>query len=290
MNVQSQLGFELAELVDLDRYPIHERGSSAYRQTVASAREGLVTEECTYLPDFLKPRAVQLMQDEAESLIPNAVYYSQEHNPYFSAVTPDAPDWDPRRKMGRKTNGLVPGDAFPREGLIWNLCRCREMKDFVEDCMGVGPLYFYEDPYGCLNVSVQNEGEEFAWHFDTNEFTVSLLLQKPVSGGVFEFAPNIRTPQSESYSDVAAVIDGDRARVVPLDLRAGDLQLFKGRYSIHRVTPVEGPIPRLIALLAYSRAPEMYASPERSMQIWGKVHPAQIAAASRRSRADNLED
>lgn len=282
--------FDLAALVDLDRYPLHARGSAAYEDTVRLARKGLGSEECAYLPDFATPEAVARMQEEARRLVPRAVYFSQEHNPYFSKRPEDAGPRDPRRMLGRKTNGLVPGEAFPRDGLIWNLCRHPAVKDFVEDCMAAGPLYFYEDPYGCLNVSVQRAGEEFAWHFDTNEFTVSIQLQKPDAGGVFEFAPNIRTPESECFDEVAKVIEGDRSRVIPLDLRPGDMQLFKGRYSIHRVTPVEGKTSRLIALLAYARAPEMYATPERSQQIWGRVHPRQLEAAARHCRADSLTD
>lgn len=280
----------LEEVIDLERYPLHRRGSDRYLEMVRQARQGLGTEECAYLPDFVLPEVVETMRIEAESLITEAVYFSEKHNPYFSKVPENAPDRDPRRKLGRKTNGLVPGEAFARDGLIWQLCRHDAMKDFVEDCLDIHPLYFYDDPYGCLNVSVQADGEEFAWHFDTNEFTVSILLQQPDSGGLFEFAPNIRTPASECYEDVARVIDGRSDRVVALDLKPGDLQLFKGRYSVHRVTPVGGDVSRLIALFAYAREPGMYATPERSMQIWGKVHPEQIAAANRRRRADALVD
>lgn len=276
--------------VDLDRYPIHRRGTPEYAEMVRLARKGLGTEECAYLPNFLRPEAVEAMRLEAESLRGRAVYFDEEHNPYFSVVPDDVPARDPRRHLGRKNNGLVPGEAFDREKLIWRLCRSEEMKGFVEDCLDIKPLYFYEDPYGCLNVSIQTEGQEFDWHFDTNEFTVSLLLQKPERGGVFEFAPNIRTPADECYDAVADVISGASDKVVPLDLKAGDLQLFKGRYSVHRVTPVQGSVDRLIALFAYAREPDMYASPERSQRIWGKVHPDQIAAASRRRRADTLLD
>lgn len=282
--------FSLEAIVDLERYPIHQPHSQAYRETIRQAQKGLGTEECSHLPDFVRESAVEMMQEEATALEPSAVYFSEEHNPYFSAVPSEAPDWDPRRKMGRKTNGLVPGEAFPRGGLIWQLCRNEAVKRFVEDCLDVRPLYFYDDPYGCLNVSIQSEGEEFAWHFDTNEFTVSILLQKPQTGGVFEFAPNVRTPDSECYEDVAEVVNGGSSRVIGLDLQPGDLQLFKGRYSVHRVTPVVGQTPRQIALLAYAREPGMYATPERSKQIWGKVHPDQIAAANRKRRADSLLD
>ncbi|MEO1191141.1 MAG: hypothetical protein AAFY02_05260 [Pseudomonadota bacterium] len=290
MERDEESSFRLGDWVDLDRYPLQARASLAYWDSVRRARRGLGTEECAYLPDFLRPDAIERMQEEARSLLPSAVYFSQEHNPYFSKVPEEAAAWDPRRKMGRKTNGLVPGDAFPRSGPIWNLCRHAAVKGFVEDCLDAKPLYFYEDPYGCLNVSVQRQGEEFAWHFDTNEFTISLLLEQPERGGVFEFAPNIRTPEDECYRDVADLLEGDRSKVVALDLKPGDLQLFKGRYSVHRVTPVEGERPRLIALFAYSRAPGMYATPERSQQIWGRVHPDQIAALEHHSRADALVD
>ena len=282
--------FRLEEVVDLNRYPIHVRDSERYRELVFEARKGLGTEECAYLPDFVLPDAVETMRVEAEELVPEAVYFREQHNPYFSDVPEDALPRDPRRSLGRKTNGLVAGESFDRSRPIWQLCRHPAMKNFVEDCLAVKPLYFYDDPYGCLNVSVQTEGEEFAWHFDTNEFTVSILLQKPREGGLFEFAPNVRTPESECYHEVADVIDGVSDRVVSLDLRPGDLQLFKGRYSVHRVTPVKGEVSRLIALFAYAREPGMYATPERSKQIWGKVHPDQIAAARRRRRADTLID
>ena len=60
---------------------------------------------------------------------------------------------------------------------------------------------------------MQAEGE-FAWHFDTNEFTVSILVQAPERGGLFEFAPNIRTPEDGCYRDVAEVIAGDSEHAV----------------------------------------------------------------------------
>jgi len=35
-------------------------------------------------------------------------------------------------------------------------------------------------------------------------------------------------------------LDGDRTRVRQLKLEPGDLQIFKGRFTMHRVTKVEG--------------------------------------------------
>ena len=36
----------------------------------------------------------------------------------------------------------------------------------------------------------------------------------------------------------------------------GTLLLFEGRNSMHRVTPIRGAVPRLVALLAYDTRPD----------------------------------
>ena len=49
-----------------------------------------------------------------------------------------------------------------------------------------------------------------------------------------------------------AVLDGDLDLVRSLALEPGDLQIFKGRYSLHRVTPLRGPTPRYVAIFPMS--------------------------------------
>ena len=36
------------------------------------------------------------------------------------------------------------------------------------------------------------EDEGFPWHFETNNFTITLGIQSADEGGLFEYAPNIR--------------------------------------------------------------------------------------------------
>jgi len=60
-------GSDILNAVDLHRYPIHRRGSPEYKTMVETARKGLGTEECAYLPDFVRPDAVAAMQEEAVS-------------------------------------------------------------------------------------------------------------------------------------------------------------------------------------------------------------------------------
>ena len=76
--------------------------------------------------------------------------------------------------------------------------------------------------------------------FDSCEFTLSIMIQKPEKGGIFEYCPNIREPRNENFEEVKKVLDGDRKRVRQLKLEPGDLQIFKGRFTLHRVTKIEG--------------------------------------------------
>ena len=283
-------GLDLHALIDSERYPLHAPESAPYRAAVAEARRGLAGRECAVLPAFVRPDVVARMREEAAGLAEKAVYWTNEHNPYFSKPVPEAGPDDPRNRFFRRTNGLVAGESFDRGGTIWALYKSPEMLRFVRDCLALEELHYYCDPFGCLNVSVQKPGCEFSWHFDTNEFTTSILLQAPEAGGVFQFVPNIRTGTDENHAAVCETLDGLNERVVSLDLRPGDLQLFKGRYSLHRVTAPEGGRERLIALFAYALTPDMYANPERAQFIWGKVHPAQVEAFERRRRADALLD
>ncbi|MDH3265117.1 MAG: hypothetical protein OEM24_14105, partial [Paracoccaceae bacterium] len=114
--------------------------------------------------------------------------------------------------------------------------------------------------------------------------------QAAEEGGRFEFAPNIRSPRDENYEGVRKVLDGDRGSVLSLDLKPGDLQIFQGRNSLHRVTKVSGRRPRYTAIFSYAREPGMIGRVERTRQLYGKVLPAHIEAEARGERSDRLID
>jgi hypothetical protein len=51
---------------------------------------------------------------------------------------------------------------------------------------------------------------------------------------------------------VRVVLDVDCDLVRSLALKLGDLQIFNGRYSLQRVTPLRGPTPRYVAIFPIS--------------------------------------
>lgn len=111
---------------------------------------------------------------------------------------------------------------------------------------------------------------------------MTLALQNAEEGGAFEYAAGIRK-DGENFEEVAKVLDGTSDRVRTLHLRPGDLQLFLGRYSLHRVAPLGGERRRHVATFSYVEEPDMVGSPERARQLYGRVLPIHLERAGRRA-------
>ena len=117
------------------------------------------------------------------------------------------------------------------------------------------------------------------------------MVQKPKGGGVFEYAPAIRNARSENYDAVAAVMAGEGNGVIALPLEPGELQIFKGRYSLHRVTEVAGRRPRYTAIFGYSEKPGVISKASRKLKLFGRCLDAHLDAEARGAvRTDSLRD
>ena len=66
------------------------------------------------------------------------------------------------------------------------------------------------------------------------------MLRKPEWGGNFECVPNLRSPRDENYDGVRAVLRGRRDQVQVVGFEPGTLMVFRGHYTLHRVSPVRG--------------------------------------------------
>ena len=180
------------------------------------------------------------MQAEADALAPEAVFHETSLNPYFSEPSESAPEDHPVNRFSPRRHGMIRADRFARGGVIWSVFQNPDLCRFVAAALGYDTLHTYRDPYASTNVNVQPEGCEFAWHFDNNEFTISFGLKQTEEGGDFEYVPNLRSRDDENYGEVQKVLDGDRSNLRSLKLRPGDLQLFRGGYTLHRVTAPKG--------------------------------------------------
>ncbi|MFE8011005.1 arpA protein [Streptomyces sp. NPDC057418] len=279
----------LDQVVDTDRYPLSDPGSAEAQGVVARARHELATVGCTVLPDFVRPSLQEMLRQQCAALAPHAYYDVETVNVYNIAVDADLPEDHPGRRTLQRGNAFVARDRIPDGALITRLYGHTPFRRFVADCFGLPDLHELADPLSGLVLNVVRPGMEHPWHFDTNEYTVSMLTQQAEAGGDFEYCPNIRSAEDERFDAVRDVLDGS-ARGDRLPLRPGDLQLFKGRYSLHRVSPVRGDVARHSAIFAYSERPGVIGSVARTRQLFGRVLSEHLAAEGRAVRSDRLLD
>lgn len=281
----------IGHLLNTARYPLTRPGSAEWLRTVFHARERLHDGGCSVLPDFIAPGLVRTAQQEGVAVAPSAHYDVETVNAYNIALDTPLPAGHPGLIRMQRRNAFVPRDRIPAEAVIHRLYTSRLFQRFVADCFELPQVHELADPLAGLCLNVVLPGNSHPWHFDTNEFTVSLLTQAPDEGGIFEYCPGIRSAHSENVDDVRSVLTGDGAHLIRrLTLRPGDLQLFRGRHALHRVSPVRGALARHSAILAYTERPGVLGSVERTRQLFGRVLPEHHAAAGRAVRADQLLD
>ena len=281
----------LGALIDVARYPIDNPENLVRANLVKSCRRQLAKTGCARLQAFINPEALVAMSGEVDERLSLVDKTTDWQNPYLSDDDETLPSDHPVRRFQHRKNSFLCRDRFSAVDWVDRLFLRTELLEFIRDCLDMRHLYHYADPMSGYLINIQEEGETFPWHFDTNEFTISVMLRKPEGGGDFEYVPAIRNPRSENYDAVAAVMDGERDHILALPLEPGDLQIFKGRYSLHRVTEVEGPRRRYTAIFGYSEKPDVISKASRKLKLFGRCLDAHREVEARGVvRADNLRD
>ncbi|MGK0270126.1 MAG: hypothetical protein ACI88H_000761 [Cocleimonas sp.] len=187
-----------------------------------------------------------------------------------------------------RSSGYINSDILEGESDLRAIYASDMITQFISKCLGVSPLYVWSDPLGCNPYSIMDPDNYFPWYFDGNEFTVSILVQESESGGVFEYAADLRSTTDENFAGVKEVLEGGRERVKELDLHPGGMQIFKGRLSMRRVTKITGERRRVIALPTYVTDPYSVNRPTHSIHLYGRAEP--IHYARENHRVDGLTD
>lgn len=278
----------IATLVDLDRYPVHAAGSERYRDVCDDAFASLTETGAAVLGGFLTPAGIRQLCEEAAAAAPSGFKAVERSTPYFTADEPSLPADHPRRRFQPRSNTMVTYDRIPARAGLRRLYEWDGLTRFIAQASGRAVLHRYADPLAALTLNVSGDGDSFAWHFDTNDYSVSLALQMPEMGGAFEYVPDLRSPRDERYGEVQRVLDGDRSRVRILAYRPGDLVLFRGRNALHRVTPARGARARYVAIFSYATVAGMAGRERRSREVYGRAVDANRAAAP--VRPDTLVD
>ena len=279
--------FNARNFVDTRRYPIHEFGP-ARDALVDLLRRELDTVGCAVLKGFVPAGGLSALVAECDRVAVHGHRNFSRTNAYFTQDRPELPASHPLRRFYDRSNAFVPADNFGPDSILRGIYEWPAFAPFIQAALGEAHFYRYADPLADLIVNLTESGDGFPWHFDTNNYTVTLAIQNAESGGDFQYSAHLRTPTEENYAGVEAVLDGDGNLIRTLHLEPGDLQIFKGRYSLHRVTPLSGPRVRYVAIFSFVEEPGMVGSPERTRQLYGRVLPVHRERAG--LRADALID
>jgi hypothetical protein len=284
--------YQIDDLVDIATYPLDQPNSVAYKSAVAEARSQLQDDGCAVIKNLLRPTAVKIISQEIIERKSNTHFSTSKMNPYFhSTKNPEYPDHHPVNTFIERSSGFIPGDSWDESLAIDILFRSEMLTNFIRDALETQAVHCYADPLAGLTANILDPGQQFAWHFDTNEFAVTAMIDEADDGGLFQYVPMIRTPDNESFERIQKVLDDDCSEVKTLELHAGDLQIFRGRHSLHRVTRVpKTSRPRHAAIFAYTAEPGVIGRVERTKQLFGRVLPAHEEAEQRRVRSDSLID
>ena len=280
--------YGLRNFIDLDRYPIDQSFSPKLKQVLNRIRDELAFDGCGVLRGFIRPDRVADLVAEADRVADKGHRSFNRTNVYFSKDDPSLPASHPIHRFYDRSNAFIPADNFGDDSILRAIYEWPPFPEFIKATLKEDQFYRYADPLADVIINAAESGGGFPWHFDTNNYTVTLAIQNAEQGGEFEYCPNLRSSTDENYQGVSDVLDGQSDAVKTLVLQPGDLQIFKGRYSLHRVKPLSGDRHRYVAIFSFVEQPDMVGSPERTRQLYGRVLPIHLERHG--VRADRLID
>ena len=257
-------------LVDLSRYPIADLTSPEGADFLKECQDHMEVHGWCNLDGFIKADALDALASEANALLPTAEVLTIKRNIYQGAIDPSLPKDDPRRREYTHVATQLADDQIPQQTLIQKLYQSELLTDFVRQVQKKPVLYRCADEFQALNVVALHPGSWHAWHYDTTECTVTLLLQAADEGGDFSFLPNSRTDTSEDREAVDRLLAGDMSHAQKFDRGAGTFTLFRGGYSLHGVTEVLGKTPRVTAIMTYDEQEGRVIDDDINIRIYGK--------------------
>lgn len=258
------------DLIDLELYPLDQPGSAAWQALVESCKAQLAADGMFNLPGFMREAAIP---DAVDALVPvlaeNAFVHARRHNIYFQKGIEGLPDSHPALKEFETTNRTICADQMGRAAVI-RLYEWPPFAEFLAAVMEKQELFTMADPLARVNVMGYSEGQALNWHFDRSEFTTTLLLQAPEAGGDFEYDKDLRSDSDPNYDGVSDLLEGRRSPVL-MHLHPGTLNVFRGKNTAHRVTPVSGNKDRIIAVFSYFDRPGVVFSDQERIGFYGRA-------------------
>lgn len=262
---------ETKEYINFSKYPIHLFENDAdgrYNSLVQNCIKQMNSDGFVSLPSFLLPDAVDRLTSCILELDKEGVgfYSTDSHNVFLDAdeqIVASSPLHPSRIQLNSSkhiinANDLLLAKEAPDLNEIF--MSQRSVLNFISSVMQK-KLYPSTDTFGKYYANIFREGDGLNYHFDRSEYSISLILQPSEEGGDFEFLPNSRRIV-EGWDEMIVDIDDIAEAVAPHSsvkrpkLAAGDLYLFRGQNSLHRVSEIQKG-KRINIILTFNTEPDV---------------------------------
>ena len=222
------------------------------------------------LDGLMRPAvAAQAVESMSACFASDAFLHERMHNIYFKPIE-GLTDDHPALQQFQTSNRTLCADQIAGSPLL-RLYEWAEFAQFLAATMELPALHVMEDPLARVNVMSYQEGQALNWHFDRSEFTTTLLLQAPDQGGGFEYRTDLRSETDPNYDGVAKLLNGQDPEVKIITLSPGTLNVFKGKNTAHRVTPVSGDKERVISVFSFYEKPGVRFSDCERLGFYGRA-------------------
>lgn len=256
----------LEEIIDLTQHPLAD---THYQQ---ACKRDINKHGVLVLDGFLTPQAIDAVRNEGKQKQNLAYYTASDHNVYLAPSDPAYPADHIRNRSVTSSKGCITTDQIPEDSPLRSLYNNQEFKTFLCAVLEENSLHHYADPLSSINLHYAAAGQELGWHYDNSSFAITLLIQKPEAGGTFEYVKDARNADegNMAHEFTERILDGE---VQPrcLNMQEGSLVLFRGKNSIHRVTPTIGDVTRMLVVLAYNKESGVSLSESARMTFYGRL-------------------
>lgn len=260
----------MMEFLDLEAFPLDRPDSAEYAALVKRCKAELASDGMFNLDGFLKPDAAQAEADSHKpKMATESFNHARTHNIYFKKEVEGLSADHPALKLHVTSNNTLCSDQLDGSR-VHQVYHWAALQSFLAEVMEKPVLYPMDDPLAAFNVMSYGEGQALNWHFDRSEFTVTLLLQAPEKGGVFEYRTDLRTSDDPNYDGVERLLNGQDPDMRKMNVVPGTLNVFKGVNTPHRVTKIKGDRPRMIAVLTYYEKPGAMFTETEQLGFYGR--------------------
>ena len=258
---------KIEEIINFNLHPINTS-----RFYIEECKNKLMKNSVLQLNNFLSDKSLNKIQNEATQLQSKAYYCSQNHTILLNKKNDNLSKHDPCNIEVISDKGCVPHDLIPQESDLCKLYNSKVFKNFLENVLNVKKIYPYKDALSSINYNYYEKGQQLGWHFDNASFAITLMIQSPLSGGVFEYLSEGRNYEKKFIDKV--LINSVLSNKKPgnkLSVKDGTLVLFYGRNYLHRVTPVISKKCRILVTLNYNLEKGIELSENARLTFFGRI-------------------